>query len=39
MIIPDYRWKWGLIPLCLSGCFVGSGSSGIRTGSHLQKDV
>ena len=29
----------GLIPLCLSGCFVGSGSSGIRTGSHLRKDV
>ena len=29
----------GPIPLCLSGCFVRSGSSGIGTGSHLQKDV
>ena len=35
MIIPDYKWKWGPISLCLSGCFVGSGSSGIGTGSPL----
>ena len=29
----------GPIPLCLSGCCVGGGSSGIGTNSHLQKDV
>ena len=29
----------GPIPLCLSGYFVESGSSGIGTDSHLQKDV
>ena len=29
----------GPIPLCLSGCFVGSGSSGIGTGFHLRNDV
>ena len=39
MTIPIISSNRGSIPSFLSGCFIGSGSNGIGTSSHLQKVI